>query len=91
MAVLLQQPQDHDLHQAADMQAVRRAVEADISADRTGFHQVAKRVPVGALKDEAARRGLGQEIGGLLAGGHARGTRAGVRARVVSGRKSGAD
>jgi hypothetical protein len=34
VAMLLQQAQQHDGNQAADMQAVGRAVEADIGADR---------------------------------------------------------
>ena len=58
MAVALQQAQQHDLHQAADMQAVGGAVEADIGGDRAGAQRRVERLGVGALEDEAARGGF---------------------------------
>ncbi len=62
MAVALQQAQDHDLHQAADMQAVGGAVEADIGGDRAGAQRRVQALGVGALEDEAAFGGFVEEI-----------------------------
>ena len=62
MAVPLQQAQDHDLHQAADMQAVGGAVEADIGGDGAGAQRRVQPLGVGALEDEAALGGFVQEI-----------------------------
>ena len=62
VAVLLQQAQDHDLHQAAHMQAVGGAVEADIGGDRAGAHGGVQRRFVRALVEEAALLGLTKEI-----------------------------
>ncbi len=61
MPVFLQQPQDHDLHQAAHMQAVGGAVEADIGRDRAGAHGIGQRGAIGTLEDEAARGGFFEE------------------------------
>jgi hypothetical protein len=52
--MLLQQPQDHDLYKAADMEAVRRAVEADIGRDRARLRCGAQCVGVCALEHEAS-------------------------------------
>ncbi len=46
----------------ADMQAVRRAVEADIAGDRAGREGRVQRRLVGALEDEAAGFRLAQEV-----------------------------
>ena len=54
MPVALQQAQDHDLHQAANMQAVGGAVEADIRRDRSGTQRRVQPLGIGALEDEAA-------------------------------------
>ena len=62
MAVALQQAQDHDLHQAADMQAVGGAVEADIGGDGAGAEGRVQALGVGALEDEAALGGFVEEI-----------------------------
>ena len=62
MAVALQQAEDHDLHQAADMQAVGGAVEADIGGDGAGPQRRVQPFGVGALEDEAALGGLVQEF-----------------------------
>ena len=55
VAVLLEQAEDHDADQVADVEAVRGAIEADIGRDRTGLHRGAQGLGVGTLKDEAAR------------------------------------
>ena len=68
MAVFLQQAQDHDLHEAADMQAVGGAIKADIGGDRSGAHGRGQRVGVGALEDEAARGGFVEETVGRHGG-----------------------
>ncbi len=62
--VPLQQPQDHDLHEAADMQAVGRAVEADIGRHRARAQRGVERVGVGRLVDEATLRRFVQEVAG---------------------------
>ena len=69
VAVLLQKAKDHDLHEAADMQAVSRAVEADIGGYRASLHRGAQCFGVGALEDEAARGGFIKESVGRHAGG----------------------
>ena len=58
MAVLLQQPQDHDLHQAADMQAVGGAVEADIRRHHARPQRGIERLGISALEDEATVDGF---------------------------------
>ncbi len=58
----LQQAQQHDLHQAADMQAVGSAVEADVAGDDAGPQRGLQAVGVGALVDEAARGGFVEEF-----------------------------
>ncbi len=62
VAVALKQPQQHDLHHVADMQAVRGAIEADIAADHAGAQCRTQRLVIGALVDEAARGRFGKEI-----------------------------
>ena len=62
MAVPLQQAEDHDLHQAADMQAVGRAVEADIGGHGAITQRRVQRLGVGALEDEAAFGGFLKEL-----------------------------
>ena len=62
MAVALQQAEDHDLHQAADMQTVGGAVEADIGGQRAGAQRRVQPVGVGALEDEAALGGFLEEF-----------------------------
>ena len=68
VAVFLQQAQDHDLHEAADMQAVGSAIKADIGGDRSGVHGRGQRAGVGALEDEAARGGFLKETVGRHGG-----------------------
>ncbi len=62
MAMALQQAEDHDLHQAADVQAVRGAVEADIGGHGAVAQRRIQRVGVGALEDEAAFGGFLEEF-----------------------------
>ncbi len=62
MAVALQQAQDHDLHQAADMQTVGGAVEADIRGDGTGAEGRVESLGIGALEYEAALGGFLKKI-----------------------------
>jgi hypothetical protein len=62
MAVALQQAEDHDLHQAADMQAVGRAVEADIGRDGAIAERSIQCLGVGALEDEAPFGGFVQKL-----------------------------
>ena len=64
VAVFLQQTQDHDLHQTADVQAVGGAIEADIGGRRSGVHDSTQRIQIGALMDEASVGGFPQEVGG---------------------------
>ena len=64
VAGLLEPAQHHDLHQAAHVQAVGGAVEADIGAEPPACGQRVQRVVVGALVDEAALRQHAHEIGG---------------------------
>ena len=61
VAVLLQQPQHHDLHHAADMQAAGCRIEADIAADGAGQKRLVQRRLIRALEDEAARLRFRQE------------------------------
>ena len=63
MAVLLQQAQDHDADQVADMQAVRGAVEADIRGHDARAQRGVERLGVGALEDEATVGGFLQKLG----------------------------
>ena len=60
---VLQQAQQHDRHQAAHMQAVRRAVEADIGGDGLRRHEGVETFKVGALVQEAALLNGAQEFG----------------------------
>ena len=59
--VALHQPQQHDLHQTADMQAVGGAVKADIARHRPSQQRRVKRVLVGTLEHETASDGFVQE------------------------------
>ncbi len=63
VAGLLEQAQQHDPGQIADMQAVGGAVVADISGDRPRLEARVERRQIGALMDEAAFGGGGKEIG----------------------------
>ena len=63
VAVALQQAQQHDLHQAADVQAVRGAVEADIGGDDSRLQGGLQAVGIGALVDETAGSCFVQEVG----------------------------
>jgi len=56
---VLKEAQQHDRHQAADMQTVGGAVVSDIGDDRAGAQAFAERLEVGALVNKAAfARGL---------------------------------
>ncbi len=69
MPVSLQQAQHHDLHERADMQRIRRAVEPDI-AGKAAFQQGdVEPFGIGALEREAALGGLAQEIAFRHVGG----------------------
>jgi len=59
---LLQPAQQHDLHETAHMQAVGRAIEADIGRDRPGQAFGVERRGVGHLVDEAALLERAEEI-----------------------------
>ena len=61
--VLLQQPQQHDRQQAADMQTVGGTIVADIGGDAAGAHAVVERAEIGALMDEAAFERGGEKGG----------------------------
>ena len=50
----LVQAQQHDPHQVADMQAVCRAVVADIADDASVAEPLVERLEIGALMDKAA-------------------------------------
>ena len=50
----LEQPQQHDADQAADVQTVRRAIVADITGDAPVAEALIERLEIGALMDEAA-------------------------------------
>ncbi len=63
VAGLLQPAQHHDLHQAADMQAVGRAVEADIGDDAALRRPRVEGRHVGALMHEAALAQRPQKVG----------------------------
>jgi len=54
VAGLLQAAQRHDLHQIADMQAVRRAVEADITGHDLLSGRLVQCLEIGALVEVAA-------------------------------------
>jgi len=54
VAGALQPAQHHDLHEAADMQAVGGAVEADIGGSDAALEALLQRLEVGYLMDEAA-------------------------------------
>ena len=59
----LEEAQQHDRHQAADMQTVRRAVIADIGYKPAGEQPLVERFHVGALVDKAAFERCGEEGG----------------------------
>ncbi len=54
MPGLLQPVQHHDLHQAADMETVRRGVESGISSDRALGRVLIQRRGVGQLVNESS-------------------------------------
>ena len=56
VAMLLQPAQQHDLHQAADMQGIRRGVEADIAGDAALAGERVQRLQIGALVEIARGR-----------------------------------
>src|SRR5262249_43561526 len=63
VACLLPEPEQHDLHKAADMEAVRSAIEADIG-DGGSFKEVrVECLTVGDLMHETAGFGGGQKRG----------------------------
>ena len=64
VAGLLEPAQHHDLHEAADMQAVGRAVEADVGGDAPLRGERVEPACVGALVDVAALVEHAHEIGG---------------------------
>ena len=61
--VLLQQAQQHDRQQAADMQTVGGAVVTDIGGHAAGAQPVVERVEIGALMDKAAFERGGEKGG----------------------------
>jgi hypothetical protein len=61
MAVLLEQPQQHDRDHVADMQRISGQVEAGIGGERAGGQSRVQRILVRALENEPAGAGLGQE------------------------------
>ncbi len=61
--VPLQMHQAHDGHHGADVQGVRRGVEADVAGHALGGEQLGEGGLVGALLEEAALLHDGQEIG----------------------------
>ena len=63
VARLLQPAQQHDLHQAADMQAVGRGIEADVGGDHARPARCVERRGVGLLMDVAALVERAQKIG----------------------------
>ena len=65
VAGLLPQPQQHDLKQVADMQAVGGTIEADIGRHRPGREPRVERVAVGASdgRSRALRRRRGKASG----------------------------
>src|SRR5262249_47262265 len=68
---LLEPVQQHDLHEAADVQRGRSAVESDIGGDRlAAAQQGVERIRLGHLLDEAAARQHVEKIG--LEGGYPR-------------------
>ncbi len=70
-AGLLQQAQQHDLHQRADMERGRRAVEPDIGDEFPGCGLSVEPGEIRALMDVAARDQRGQELGrGTVIVGH---------------------
>ncbi len=54
MTVLLQETQNHDLHQAADVKAVGGAIEPDIGRDGTRMQRRVQRLGIRTLVHEAA-------------------------------------
>src|ERR1700722_17248245 len=59
---LLQAAQQHDLHQAADVQAVRGGVKSDISRENTRARPPVESRGIGLLMDVAALGQRAQEI-----------------------------
>jgi hypothetical protein len=62
VAAALQPAQDHDLHQAADMQAVGGAVEPDIGGRNPAHQALVERLEVGYLVNEAAFMDDAEEV-----------------------------
>ena len=60
---LLQAAQHHDLHQAADMQAVRGRIEADVRRHDSGPGSVVEAGGIGLLMNVAALIERAQEVG----------------------------
>ncbi len=56
MARLLQPAQQHDLHEAADVQAVGRGIEADVGGDHAGLRARIKACGVGDLVNDSRAR-----------------------------------
>ena len=58
VTMFLHQAHEHDLHQAADVEAVGGEVEADVACHDAGLEGGRKRLFVGALEHEAAGAGF---------------------------------
>ena len=63
MAGPLQAPQQHDLYEAADVQAVGRRIEADVGGNHAGLRACVEARGIGDLVDEAALGQTTQKIG----------------------------
>ena len=65
-ARLLQPVQHHDLHERADMQRRRGAIEADVGDERSRARLLVQTGEIGALMDETALLHHAQEVGSGL-------------------------
>ncbi len=83
VAGLLQASEQHDRHQAADMEAVGGAVEADVGDDAPARGEGIEARFVGHLMHVSARRDLAQEVRTQL--GHARQVPAALQWRLPEG------
>jgi hypothetical protein len=61
MTMPLHEPKQHDLHQAAHVQAIGRAIKADITADHSVGEGAIKCLSIGALKNVAASGRFGEK------------------------------
>ena len=69
VAGLLEPPEQHDLHQAADVQRRRGGVEADVTGNDLPARQSVKRGGVGELMDVASLVERAEEVGAVGHGG----------------------